>query len=307
MKFKRTCLPLCLAFVMSASAACGSSETTTADVTSSTVTTVTTETDTETSSAAASSTTSSAVAETSAESTSEQEDTTVTEASKAAEEALEPPPPDSDFWLEMFEIWHSDEVLENGKELSYYGMGGSPAGSSKVFYVDIDGDGIKELCYIVDSYHGDGMYICDYIDNNWKVVDALPLGNYTYIQPNNDGTTSLFVVVATRYVERFFCYTYNKGVEEEFELLDKEKLYEELDKIENMNEQEEYFHAAIEEALKKYDDLTSLYDMPYVMTMLLYDARGLNDEGLRRKDFDEEKVKRQLEEFTAEVAELFAE
>lgn len=59
--------------------------------------------------------------------------------------------------------------------------------------------------------------------------------------------------------------------------------------------------------MKNYDNLINLYDMPYVMTMLLYDARGLNDEGLRRKDFDEEKVKRQLEEFTAEVAELFAE
>lgn len=57
--------------------------------------------------------------------------------------------------------------------------------------------------------------------------------------------------------------------------------------------------------MKNYDNLINLYDMPYVMTMLLYDARGLNDEGLRRKDFDEEKVKRQLDEFTAEVAELF--
>lgn len=297
-----------MAFIMSAFTACGSSETNIADVASSTVTTVTTETDTETSSMAASSTTtSSAVTETSAESTSAQEDTTVTEASKAAEEALEPPPPDSDFWLEMFEIWCSDEVLENGKKLEYYGMGGSPAGSSKVFYVDIDGDRIKELCYIVDSYHGDGMYVCDYIDNNWKIVDALPLGYYTYLQPNDDGTTSLFVVVATRYVERFFCYTYNKGIEEEFELLDKDKMYDELHQIEGMNEQEEFFHESIQEALEKYDNLTNLYDMPYVMTMLLYEARGLNNEGLRREDFDEEDVRRRLDEFTAEVAELFEE
>lgn len=214
-------------------------------------------------------------------------------------------PPDSDFWLEMFEIWCSDEVLENGKELFYYGIGGSPAGSSKVFYVDIDGDGIKELCYIVDSFHGSGMYVCDYIDNDWKIVDALSLGYYTYLQPNDDGTTSLFVVDATRSVEPLDWYVYNKGAEEKFEFLDKDKLYEELRQIEGMNEQEEYFNAAIEEALKNYDNLINLYDMPYVMTMLLYDARGLNDEGLRRKDFDEEKVKRQLDEFMAEVAELF--
>lgn len=292
-----------MAFIMSAFTACGNSETNTADVISSTVTTVTTETDTETSSMAASSTTtSSAVTETTAD-TAPEEVTTVPEAGAD----LEIVPPDSEFWLEMFEIWCSDEVLENGKKLEYYGMGGSPAGSSKVFYVDIDGDRIKELCYIVDSYHGDGMYVCDYIDNNWKIVDALPLGYYTYLQPNDDGTTSLFVVVATRYVERFFCYTYNKGIEEEFELLDKDKMYDELHQIESMNEQEEFFHESIQEALEKYDNLTNLYDMPYVMTMLLYEARGLNNEGLRREDFDEEDVRRRLDEFTAEVAELFEE
>lgn len=302
MKFKRTCLPLCLAFVMSAFTACGSSETNTADVISSTVTTVTTETDTETSSAATSSTTSSVVTETTAD-TAPEEVTTVPEAGAD----LEIVPPDSEFLLEMFEIWCSDEVLENGKKLEYYGMGGSPAGSSKVFYVDIDGDGIKELCYIVDSFHGSGMYVCDYIDNNWKIVDALPLGYYTYLQPNDDGTTSLFVVVATRYVERFFCYTYNKGIEEEFELLDKDKMYDELHQIEGMNEQEKFFHASIQEALEKYGNLTNLYDMPYVMTMLLYEARGLNNEGLRGENFDEEDIRRQLDEFTAEVAELFDE
>lgn len=292
-----------MAFIMSAFTACGNSETNTADVISSTVTTVTTETDTETSSMAASSTTtSSAVTETTAD-TAPKEITTAPESGADFEIV----PPDSDFWLEMFEIWCSDEVLENGKKLEYYGMGGSPAGSSKVFYVDIDGDGIKELCYIVDSYHGDGMYVCDYIDNNWKIVDALPLGYYTYLQPNDEGTTSLFVVVATRYVERFFCYTYNKGIEEEFELLDKDKMYDELHQIESMNEQEEFFHASIQEALEKYDNLTNLYDMPYVMTMLLYEARGLNNEGLRREDFDEEDVRRRLDEFTAEVAELFEE
>ncbi|MDE6132627.1 MAG: hypothetical protein K2G04_04540 [Oscillospiraceae bacterium] len=297
MKFKRTCLPLCLAFAMSVTAACSSSEINTADVTSSTVTTVTTETDTETSSAAAST-----IVETTAETASEQADTTVSE--KSAD--LKIVPPDSDFWLEMFEIWCSDEVLENGKSIAYI-LGGSPAGSSKVFYVDVDGDGIKELCFIVDSFHGSGMYICDYIDNNWEIVDALPLGYYTYLQPNDDGTTSLFVVVATRYVERFICYKYNKGVEEEFELLDKDKLYEELYQIEGMNEQEEFFHASINDALKKYDDLTNLYDMPYVMTMLLYEVRPLTNESMRMENFNEEDIRRQLEEFTAEVAELFAE
>lgn len=303
MKFKRTCLPICLAFVMSAFTACGSPEANTADVTSSTVTTAATETDTETSSAAESSTATSPAAEETTADTAAEEVTTA----PAAGAELEIVPPDSDFWLKMFEIWCSDEVLENGKKLEYYGMGGSPAGSSKVFYVDIDGDGVKELCYIVDSFHGSGMYVCDYIDNNWKIVDALPLGYYTYLQPNDDGTTSLFVVVATRYVERFFCYTYNKGVEEEFELLDKDKLNEELYQIEGMNEQEEFFHAEIEKALEKYDNLTNIYDTPYVMTMLLYEARGLVQEGLRREDFDEEDVRRQLEEFTAEVAELFEE
>lgn len=127
-----------MAFIMSAFTACGSSETNIADVASSAVTTVTTETDTETSSMAASSTTSSAVTETTAD-TAPKEITTALESGADFEIV----PPDSDFWLEMFEIWCSDEVLENGKKLEYYGMGGSPAGSSKVFYVDIDGDRIK--------------------------------------------------------------------------------------------------------------------------------------------------------------------
>lgn len=303
MKFKKThlflCL-LCMAFLLSA---CNNSEANTAEITSSTAS-VSTTIGTDVTDNTSSITTSDTAAETTAESTSEQEDTTASETAKAAGENTSVVPPDSDFWLKMFEIWCSDEVLENGKKLYYYGMGGSPAGSSKVFYVDIDGDGIKELCYIVDTYHGSCMYVCDYIDNNWKVVDALPLG-YTYLQPNDDGTTSLFVVVATRYVETLDWYIYNNGVEEKFEFLDKDKLSEEIDQIEGMNEQEEYFHAAIEEALEKYDNLTNLYDMPYVMTMLLYEARPLTNESLRTEAFDEEDMRRQLDEFTAEVAELF--
>ncbi|MDE6595250.1 MAG: hypothetical protein K2K44_04495, partial [Oscillospiraceae bacterium] len=250
-------------------------------------------------------TTSSTITETHEETMSEQEETTASETTKAESANTNVVPPDSDFWLKMFEIWCSDEVLENGKELFYYGMGGSPAGSSKVFYVDIDGDGIKELCYIVDTFHSSGMYVCDYVDNNWKVVDALSLGHYTYLQPNDDGTTSLFVVVATRSVEPLDWYIYNNGVEEEFDFLDKDKLYEELNQIKGMNEQEEFFHAEIEKALEKYDNLTNLYDMPYVMTMLLYEARPLTNESLRTENFDEEDIRRQLDEFTAEVAELF--
>lgn len=234
----------------------------------------------------------------------EQENTDAAETIKAEGENTSVVPPDSDFWLEMFEIWCSDEVLENGKELGYI-LGASPAGSSKVFYADIDGDGIKELCYIIDTYHGDCMYVCDYVDNDWKVVDALRLGYYTYLQPNDDGTTSLFVVVATRYVEMLDWYVYNNGVEEEFEFLDEDKLYEEIAQIEDMDEKEEYFHAAIEEALEKYDNLINLYDTPYVMTMLLYEARPLTNESLRTEDFDEEDMRRQLDEFTAEVAQLF--
>ena len=294
MKFKRTCLPFCLAFIMFMSAACSSSETNTAEITSSTASTSNT-ISTDLTDNTLSITTSGTVTETTAETMSEQE--------KAVSANTTVVPPDSDFWLEMFEIWCSDEVLENGKQL-YDTLNASPAGSSKVFYVDIDGDGIKELCYIVDTFHGSCMYVCDYVDNNWKVVDALSLG-YTYLQPNDDGTTSLFVVVATRYVEILDWYIYNNGVEEEFDFLDKDMLYEELDQIEGMNEQEEFFHAEIEKALEKYDNLTNIYDTPYVMTMLLYEARPLTNESLRTENFDEEDVKRRLDEFTAEVAELF--
>ncbi|MBD5141139.1 MAG: hypothetical protein HDT25_06985 [Ruminococcus sp.] len=301
MKFKKTCLPFCLAFIMFMSAACSSSETNRLEITSSTVstsTTVSTDTENNTSSITASNT----VTETTAESTSEQEETTASETAKAASANTNVVPPDSDFWLKMFEIWCSDEVLENGEELAIWA---SPAGSSKVFYIDIDGDGIKELCYIVDTFHGDCMYVCDYVDNNWKVVDALEISGYTYLQPNDDGTTSLFVVNGVRAVEGLSCYVYNNGVKEEFDFLDKDKLYEELDQIEGMNEQEEFFHAEIEKALEKYDNLTNIYDTPYVMTMLLYEARPLTNESLRTENFDEEDIRRQLEEFTAEVAELF--
>lgn len=300
MKFKRTCLPLCLAFVMSAFTACGSSETNTADVTSSTVTTVTTETDTETSSAATSSTTSSVVTETTADTTPE-EVTTVPEAGAD----LEIVPPDSEFLLEMFEIWCSDEVLENGKSVA---IGASPSGSSEAFYTDIDGDGVKEFCFIIDSYHGSNLYVCDYADMQWKVVDVLNTANtYTYLQTNTDNTTSLFAVVGVRYVEGLDCYVYNNGVQEEFELLDKDKLYEELDQTTDINEQEEIYHTAINEALKEYDNLTYLYDLPHVQTTLLYSVHEFINEGLRREDFDEEDIRRQLDEFTAEVAELFDE
>lgn len=300
MKFKRTFLLLCMALLLTA---CNNSEANTAEITSSTASisnTISTDITDNTSSI----TTSYTVTETTEETMSEQEETTASETAKAAGENTNVVPPDSDFWLKMFEIWCSDEVLENGEELAIWA---SPAGSSKVFYVDIDGDGIKELSYIIDTYHGSCMYVCDYVDNNWKVVDALKISGYTYLQPNDDGTTSLFVVNGVRAVEGLACYVYNNGVEEEFELLDWEKLSEELDQIEGMNEQEEFFHAEIEKALEKYDNLTNIYDTPYVMTMLLYEARPLTNESLRTENFDEEDVRRQLDEFTAEVAELFAE
>ncbi|MDE7289627.1 MAG: hypothetical protein K2N71_09040 [Oscillospiraceae bacterium] len=305
MKFKRTCLAFCLAFIMSVYAACSSSETNTAELTSSTASTLNT-ISTELIDNTLSITISGTVAETTEETMSEQEETTASETAKAESANTSVVPPDSDFWLKMFEIWCSDELLENGKELGYI-LNASPAGSSKVFYADIDGDGIKELCYIIDTFHGSGMYVCDYVDNNWKIVDALPLGYYTYFQPNDDGTTSLFVVVATRSVEPLDWYIYNNGVEEEFEFLDKDKLYEELLKIKGMDEQEEFFNTEIKKAMEKYDNLTNIYDTPYVMTMLLYETRPLTNESLRTENFDEEDVKRQLEEFTAEVAELFAE
>ena len=304
MKFKRTCLLFCLVCMTLLLSACNNSETNTAEITSSTANTSTT-IGTELTDNTLSITTSGTVRETTEETMSEQEETTASETAKAESANTTVVPPDSDFWLKMFEIWCSDEVLENGKQL-YDTLNASPAGSSKVFYVDIDGDGIKELCYIVDTFHGSCMYVCDYVDNNWKVVDALSLG-YTYLQPNDDGTTSLFVVNGVRAVEGLACYVYNNGVEEEFELLDWEKLYEELGEITDLNERDDAYYTAIEEALEKYDNLTNLYDTPYVMTMLLYEARGLHDEGLRREDFDEEDVKRRLDEFTAEVAELFAE
>ncbi len=304
MKLKVTYLLLCLVCIAFLLSACNNSETNTAEITSGAVS-ISNTISIESTDNTLSITTSGTVAETTAAAETEQEETTASETAKAESLNTNVVPPDSDFWLKMFEIWCSDEALENGKVL-YDTLNGSAAGSSKVFYVDIDGDGIKELCYIVDTFHGDCMYVCDYADNDWKVVDALSLGNYTYLQPNDDGTTSLFVVVAARYVEPLDWYIYNNGVEEEFDFLDKDKLYEELDKIEGMNEQEEFFHAEIEKALEKYDNLTNIYDTPYVMTMLLYEARGLVQEGMRREDFDEEDVKKRLDAFTAEVAELFA-
>lgn len=235
----------------------------------------------------------------------DQENTDTTETSKTEADNTNVVAPDSNFLLKMFDIWQSDVVLENGKSIAYI-LGGSPAGSSKATYVDVDGDGIKEFCFIIDSYHGSAMYICNYVDNDWKIVDALKItGRYTYLQMNENGTTSLFAVVGVKASEGLVCYTYKNGIEEEFELLDWEKLYEELGEITDLNERDYAYYAAIEKSLKRYDNLTYLYDLPYVQTMLLYEARGLNDEGLRREDFDEEDVKRRLDEFTAEVAELF--
>lgn len=213
--------------------------------------------------------------------------------------------PDSDFLIKMFDIWCSDEVIENGKVLCYYGIGGSPIGSSHVFYTDIDGDGIKEFCFIVDSLHGDCMYVYNYTGNNWQIVDALDLGHYTYLQMNEDGTTSLFVVNGTRFVEGLHCYVYNNGIEKEFELLDKEKLNKKVLQTTDLYEQDEIYYATIEEALEKYDNLTNFNDLPHVDTMLLYEVRGLIHENYRREDFDEEDIRRRLDKFTAEVAELF--
>lgn len=213
--------------------------------------------------------------------------------------------PDSDFLLKMLDVWCSNEVLENGKELCYYGMEGSPIGSSHVFYTDIDGDSIKELCFIVDSFHGDCMYVCKFTSDNWKIVDALALGHYTYLQMNENGTTSLFVVNGTRFVEGLYCYVYNKGIEKEFELLDNEKMNKEVLKTTDIYEQDKIYYAAIEDALKKYDNLTNFYDLPHVDTMLLYEVHALIHENYRWEDFDEGDVKRQLDEFTAEVSELF--
>ena len=301
MKFKRTCLLFCLVCMTLLLSACNNSETNRLEITSSTASTSTT-ISTELTDNTSSITTSGTVTETTAETMSEQEETTASETAKAESANTTVVPPDSDFWLKMFEIWCSDEVLENGEELAIWA---SPAGSSKVFYIDIDGDGIKELCYIVDTFHGGCMYVCDYVDNNWKVVDALEISGYTYLQPNDDGTTSLFVVNGVRAVEGLACYVYNNGVKEEFELLDWEKLYEELGEITDLNERDDAYYTAIEEALEKYDNLTNIYDTPYVMTMLLYEARPLTNESLWTENFDEEDIRRQLEEFTAEVAELF--
>ncbi|MCM1381110.1 MAG: hypothetical protein NC085_09670 [Muribaculaceae bacterium] len=251
-------------------------------------------------------TTAAAVTEIS-ETVSETEVTTETAATVAESETAETDggeavPPDGDFLLEMFDIWWREDVLENGKSV---GLWASPAGSAEVFYTDIDGDGVKEFCFIIDTLHGSNLYVCDYVDSNWKIVDALAIGNYTYLQTNEDGTTSLFVVRATRAVEGLDCYVYKNGVEEKFDILDEDKLYEELYKIDGMNEQEEFFHAEIQEALGKYDNLTNFYDLPYVYTAMLYDFRGLTDEEHRMAGFDEEQTRKEFDKYVAEVAGLF--
>lgn len=210
--------------------------------------------------------------------------------------------PDNDFLLKMINSWQSGVDIENGKDES---VQASPAGGAKAVYADIDGDGIKEFCFISATYHGSSLYVCEYLDMQWKVVYALTISDrYTYLRKNDDGTESLFVINGIRSVEGLDCYVYEKGVKEEFELLDEEKLYDELAKIDDMNEREDAYYAAIEEALKNYDDLTSFNDLPCVIYNAVMDTQFLGSDYVP-EGFDIDSVQKKFDEFSAKVAELF--
>lgn len=211
--------------------------------------------------------------------------------------------PDAAFLLKLCNMWLSDDVLENGKRLS---ADMSPSGTVTALYADVDGDAVKEFCFCINLYESAILYVCEWRDTAWEVVDALNIAEmYTYLQTNDDGTTSLFAVVGVRAVEGLRSYVYTGGVEEEFEMFDYTAFYDaDLAAASDDTEREKFYYEAIEAALAKYTNLTYLFDLPNVTDNLLYDVRFLGSDFVP-DDFDSEAVQAKLDTFTTEVAALF--
>lgn len=208
--------------------------------------------------------------------------------------------PDAEFLLELCNKWLSEEVLENGK---FFALLGSPTGTVTALYTDIDGDLTAEFCFIVDAYGSSALYVCDYINEAWKVTDILTIAKqYTYLQKTDNGATSLFAVVGSRAAEGLTSYVYNNGVEEAFEMFDYTAFYDnELAAAENADD---VYYKAIENAISKYDNLTYLYDLPCVTADLVNDVRFLGSD-FAPDGFDSDAVQTKFDAFTAEVATLF--
>ena len=243
------------------------------------------------------------IAETTAENTVTDDvsvDDTVT---TIAQEQVIVPAPDAEFLLKLCNKWLSEDTLENGKSFM---LEGSPTGTVTALYTDIDCDSTAEFCFIVDTYGSSALYVCDYINEAWEVVDILTIAKqYTYLQETGDGAASLFAVVGVRSAEGLHSYVYNNGVEEAFEMFDYTAFYDnELTAAENDEVREDIYYKAIEDALTKYDNLTYLYDLPCVTANLVNDVRFLGS-NFAPDDFDSDAVQAKLDTFTAEVAALF--
>lgn len=242
---------------------------------------------------------------TTAENTSEaytesQTVTTAEETSISADSEAKVSAPDKAFLLDLCTKWLDEGVLENGKS---FALGGSPVGTVTALYTDIDGDLTAEFCFIVDAYGSSALYVCDYINEAWKVTDILTIAKqYTYLQKTDNGATSLFAVVGSRAAEGLTSYVYNNGVEEAFEMFDYTAFYDnELAAAENADD---VYYKAIENAISKYDNLTYLYDLPCVTADLVNDVRFLGSD-FAPDGFDSDAVQTKFDAFTAEVATLF--
>lgn len=228
--------------------------------------------------------------ETETETESEAETETETE---AAEEAVpgEVVPPAADTLQKLFALRMSDDTLPNGKD--FLGNA-SPSGTADAFYVDIDSDDTKEFCFIWHTAHGSVVYVCDYTEQEWKVVDVLDIATqYTYLQTDENGKQYLFVVIGIRTAEGLRSYTYKDGIEKDFELFDMSIIGGPYDDL---------YHEMIQSFLKEYDNLQPLYDLPHASTASFYEISFMNSE---YADEDTTAAQEALEQFTNDVAALF--
>lgn len=233
-------------------------------------------------------------ADTTTEKTTTTEETTTEESAEAAAEepAVDVEPPSREFLAYLFDNW------------GFSDLGASPSSDSYAFYIDIDGDSIKEFCFVIGSLHGYSISVFDYDNDNreWKHRDSLQTAyKYTYLQPDEKGASRLFTVVGVRYIEGLYSYIYENGEIKPFELKGTEKISDDS-LIAEYNDDptlvNDIYHDTIKEALTEYDDLTWLYDLPHAETDSFYDIYNPGIEGVER---DEAK----LDEFYRAVLELF--
>ena len=223
-----------------------------------------------------------------------EEETTTEESTETAakELAVDVEPPSREFLAYLFDNWGFSDI------------GASPSSDSYAFYIDIDGDSIKEFCFVVGSLHGYSIAVFDYDNDNreWKYRDSLQTAyEYTYLQPNEKGAARLFIVDGVRYLEGLYSYIYENGEIKPFELKGTEKLSDDslvAEYNDDPTRVNDLYHNTIKEALIEYDDLTWLYDLPHAETDGFYDIYVPDVESSKR---DEAK----LDEFYQAVLELF--